>query len=115
MVDPGNVLVVDDVRAITGRRVVPRIATRADVEDAIRRQGRYDESVSNLADMVGAQTVPDEDLSSVQREVEDAPIVKFVNLLVTPGGGRPRVGHPRRARPSTTCASGSASTACCTR
>jgi hypothetical protein len=31
MVDPGNVLVVDDVRGITSRRVA-RIATRADVE-----------------------------------------------------------------------------------
>jgi type IV pilus assembly protein PilB len=82
MVDPGNVLVVDDVRAITGRRVVPRIATRADVEDAIRRQGRYDESVSSLADMVGVDS-PEDDLSNVQAAVEEAPIVKLVNTLIS--------------------------------
>ena len=82
MVDPGNVLVVDDVRAITGRRVVPRIATRADIEDAIRRQGRYDDSVSNLADMLGAD-VQEEDLSKVQAAVEEAPIVKLVNTLIS--------------------------------
>ncbi len=83
MVDPGNVLVVDDVRAITGRRVVPRIATRADVEDAIRRQGRFDESVSSLADMVGLDEPLVEDLSRVQAAVEEAPIVKLVNTLIT--------------------------------
>ncbi|MBI5158153.1 MAG: Flp pilus assembly complex ATPase component TadA [Acidimicrobiia bacterium] len=82
MVDPGNVLVVDDVRAITGRRVVARIATRADIEDAIRRQGRYDDSVSHLADMVGGD-VQDEDLSRVQAAVEEAPIVKLVNTLIS--------------------------------
>ena len=82
MVDPGNVLVVDDVRAITGRRVVARIATRADIEDAIRRQGRYDESVSDLADMVGGD-VQEEDLSRVQAAVEEAPIVKLVNTLIS--------------------------------
>ena len=82
MVDPGNVLVVDDVRAITGRRVIPRIATRADVEDAIRRQGRYDASVSDLADIVSADE-PLEDLSTVQAAVEEAPIVKLVNTLIT--------------------------------
>ena len=82
MVDPGNVLVVDDVRAITGRRIVARIATRADIEDAIRRQGRYDESVSELADMVGGD-VQEEDLSKVQAAVEEAPIVKLVNTLIS--------------------------------
>lgn len=82
MVDPGNVLVVDDVRAITGRRIIPRIATRADIEDAIRRQGRYDESVAELADMVGSD-IGDEDLGSVQAAVEEAPIVKLVNTLIS--------------------------------
>lgn len=82
MVDPGNVLVVDDVRAITGRRVIARIATRADVEDAIRRQGRYDEDVSSLADMVGLDN-PEDDLSKVQAAIEEAPIVKLVNTLIS--------------------------------
>jgi hypothetical protein len=38
MADPGNVLVIDDVRAVTGHPVLPRIATRSDIEDAIRRE-----------------------------------------------------------------------------
>ena len=35
MADPGNVLVVDDLRAITGMRIAPRIATRSDILGAI--------------------------------------------------------------------------------
>lgn len=82
MSDPSNVLVIDDVRAITGRRVTPKIATRADITEAIRRMGRYDESVSDLADMVRDETEI-EDLSKIEAATEEAPIVKLVNTLVT--------------------------------
>lgn len=82
MVDPSNVLVVDDIRAITGMRVLPRISTRSDVDDAIRRMGSYDESVSDLADLVTEDDVS-EDLSTIEAAVEEAPIVKLVNTLVT--------------------------------
>lgn len=82
MSDPSNVLVIDDVRAITGRRVIPKIATRADITDAIRRAGRYDESVSDLAEMVQGETEL-EDLSKIEAATEEAPIIKLVNTLVT--------------------------------
>ncbi len=82
MADPSNVLVVDDIRAITGMRVVPRISTRSDIDDAIRRIGRYDDSVSDLADLVSDDDVP-EDLSKIEAAVEEAPIIKLVNTLVT--------------------------------
>jgi len=82
MADPGNVLVLDDIRAITGMRVLSRIATRSGIEDIIRRMSRYDESVSDLADLVSEDDVP-EDLSTIEAAVEEAPIVKLVNTLVT--------------------------------
>ena len=82
MADPANVLVVDDVRAITGLRIIPKIATRADIEEAIRRQGRYDDSVADLADLVGVGAF-EEDLSKVEAAVEEAPIVKLVNTLIS--------------------------------
>jgi type IV pilus assembly protein PilB len=82
MIDPSNVLVVDDIRAITGLRVAPFIATRSDVDDAIRRLGSYDEAVSDLADLVSQDDV-DEDLSQIEAAIEEAPIVKLVNTLVT--------------------------------
>jgi type IV pilus assembly protein PilB len=82
MADPANVLVVDDVRAITGLRIIPKIATRADIDDAIRRLARYDESVADLADLAGGDVV-DEDLSKIEAAVEEAPIVKLVNTLIS--------------------------------
>jgi len=82
MVDPTNVLVVDDIKAITGMRVIPFIATRSDINDTIQRLGSYDDSVSDLADMV-TEDDPDEDLSEIEAAVEEAPIVKLVNTLVT--------------------------------
>ncbi len=81
MTDPGNVLVVDDLRAITGMRISPRIATRTDILDAIRRLARYDDSVADLADMVAESET--EDLSKIEAAVEEAPVVKLINTLIT--------------------------------
>ncbi|OFW66941.1 MAG: type II secretion system protein GspE [Actinobacteria bacterium RBG_16_68_21] len=82
MADPANVLVIDDIRAITGLRIIPKIATRGDIDDAIRRQGRYDDSVADLADLVGGD-IAQEDLSNIELAVEEAPIVKLVNTLIS--------------------------------
>jgi len=81
MTDPGNVLVVDDLRAITGMRIAPRIATRSDIMDAIRRLARYDDSVADLADMVAESET--EGLSKIEAAVEEAPVVKLINTLIT--------------------------------
>ena len=81
MADPANVLVMDDIRAITGLRIIPKIAARSDIDDAIRRQGRYDDSVADLADLVGGEV--EEDLSRVEAAIEEAPIVKLVNTLIS--------------------------------
>jgi type IV pilus assembly protein PilB len=83
MADPSNVLVVDDLRAITGMRVAPRIATRGDILDAIRRLARYDSSVADLADMVADGGDVVEDLSKIEAAVEEAPVVKLINTLIT--------------------------------
>jgi type IV pilus assembly protein PilB len=81
MADPGNVLVIDDVRAITGMQVIPKVATRADIEDAIRRSGRFDETVADLADLATDEDV--DDLSKIEAAIEEAPIVKLVNTLIS--------------------------------
>jgi type IV pilus assembly protein PilB len=82
MSDPSNVLVIDDVRAITGRRVTPRISTAGDIIEAIRRMSRYDETVSDLAGIVNDEAEV-EDLGTIEAATEEAPIVKLVNTLVT--------------------------------
>ncbi|GAA4354052.1 GspE/PulE family protein [Angustibacter luteus] len=82
MADPGNVFALDDIRSMTGLDVRPAVATRADVLGAIDRYYRADadlDDITNALDLVE----DDEDLSKVKEITEDAPIVKYVNLLIT--------------------------------
>jgi len=82
LADPGNVLVVDDIRAITGLPVILKVGTRSDIEDAIRRLNRLDDSVTDLAEML-SDDKEEEDLTQIEAAVEEAPIVKLVNTLVS--------------------------------
>ncbi len=82
MADPANVFAIDDIRSLTGMDIRPVVATRADVIAAIDRYYRADSEIDDLtAAMDNADD--DEDLSNLKEVVEDAPIVRFVNLLIT--------------------------------
>jgi type IV pilus assembly protein PilB len=82
MADPANVFAIDDIRSLTGLEVKPLVATRADVIQAINRYHRADTELDDIT--AGLDSADDnDDLASVKEVVEDAPIVKFVNLLIT--------------------------------
>jgi type IV pilus assembly protein PilB len=87
MSDPANVYALDDIRTITGREVVPVVATAGDVDQAIRRYSQMDGAVEQLAADASeaAGDALDADLPDVA--VEDAPIVKLVTLLLTQAVG----------------------------
>ena len=82
MADPADVFAVDDLRALTGLEVRPVVAARTDVLAAIDRYHRGD---AQLDDLSTAMDVADEqdDLHTIREVVDDAPIVRFVNLLIT--------------------------------
>jgi type IV pilus assembly protein PilB len=82
MSDPANVFAIDDIRSLTGAEVKPVVATKADVTAAINRVHRADGDLDDLT-MALDNTEEDDDLSTLKDVVEDAPIVKFVNLLIT--------------------------------
>ena len=83
MADPGNVVAVDDVRAVAGADIRMVVATRADITAAIDRvHRRLDEHVDELTAKAGRDEA-DAELADVREIVEDAPIVKLVNLLIT--------------------------------
>jgi type IV pilus assembly protein PilB len=82
MADPANVFAVDDIRSLTGMEVKPVVATRNDVVGAIKRFHRADGDLDDLTMAIDVAD-PDEDLSSIRAVTEDAPIVKFVNLLIS--------------------------------
>jgi type IV pilus assembly protein PilB len=84
MSDPANVFALDDIRTITGMEVRPVVATAADVENAIRRYGQFDQSAENIVSEATSQAEDQaKDLDAMPSAVEEAPIVRLVNLLIT--------------------------------
>jgi type IV pilus assembly protein PilB len=84
MSDPSNVYAIDDIRTMTGREIKPVVATRTDILAAISRVQRMEGSIESLAqgaeEAAGDETF---DLSKTKELIEEAPIVKLVNLLIT--------------------------------
>ncbi len=83
MADPSNVLAVDDIRALTGAQVRCVVATSAQIRETIDRFHRLDSEVDDLASQAADELSDNDELANVSAVVEDAPIVKFVNLLIT--------------------------------
>jgi type IV pilus assembly protein PilB len=81
MADPANVFAMDDVRSLTGLEPRPVVATRDDLLAAIER---YCRSEADLDELVPVEVAGDhDDLAALTRVVDEAPIVKYVNLLIT--------------------------------
>jgi type IV pilus assembly protein PilB len=83
MSDPANVFALDDIRTITGMDVKPVVATAADIENAVRKYGHFDQSVEEIASEASSQADDGaKDLDDMSAAIEDAPIVKLVNMLI---------------------------------
>ncbi|HEX6332425.1 MAG TPA: ATPase, T2SS/T4P/T4SS family [Actinomycetota bacterium] len=83
MSDPANVYALDDIRTITGKEVQPVVATSADVEQAIAKFGGMGDQVEALASEAVDALEDESDLAEVEAAVEDAPIVKLVQAIMT--------------------------------
>src|SRR5665811_2572708 len=82
--DRSNVVAVDDFRSASGLQVVPVIATHEDVVGAIDRYCRAASELDELQDELGDVGDVSGDLGAlVSSAADDAPIVRFVNLLIT--------------------------------
>ncbi|RZS56444.1 type IV pilus assembly protein PilB [Microcella putealis] len=84
MADPGNVLAIDDVRAVTRLHVVPVVAEATDLEQAINRYHRADGELTSLTSEITDETsteIATNDYSEIRDD--DAPIVRFVHLLIS--------------------------------
>ncbi|HET8761710.1 MAG TPA: ATPase, T2SS/T4P/T4SS family, partial [Nitrospiria bacterium] len=82
MVDPLNVVAIDDIARATGLDIQPVVATEQDVMRAIERQygmtATIQEAVKDLDPV-------EEDSSAIaaERLAEDTPVVKFVTTIIT--------------------------------
>ncbi len=95
MVDPLNVLAIDDIRLITGFDIEPVIATEEAIMKAINRQygvtdlAEVQETVKDLSatdfgGMEFEEAVEEEiALDKLKEMVDEAPIVRVVNLIIS--------------------------------
>src|SRR5580700_8598307 len=79
MANPTNVLTIDDVGMMTGRRIKPAAASVEDLNLLLTRLARMDESIEDIVD-----EEPDEEGEhvSVDEADSDAPVIKLVHSIV---------------------------------
>jgi type IV pilus assembly protein PilB len=80
MVDPGNVLAVDDISLMTGYDIRPAVAPQEDVSALVTRLNQLDDVVvEDVIEEVAPEVV------DLRESADDAPVVKLVNSLVAQG------------------------------
>jgi len=84
MVEPGDVLAMDDVRALTRTHVVAVVAEKSDLLAAINRFHRADSELSDLTTAIEEENAPSatDEVALRDADPDDAPIVRFVNLII---------------------------------
>ncbi len=81
MADPTNIFALDDIRILTGLQIEPVVSTKEDILDAINRYVRSDRDLEFDMEQDTIQAPAE---TAGEQEAEDsAPIVKYVNLLIT--------------------------------
>lgn len=90
MADPSNIFAIDDIKFLTGYNVEPLVASDAAIKSTIDKLYEAPdlglEGVLNEFDEGEMEVVKEEDdvdLMDLKKAVEDAPVVKLVNLILT--------------------------------
>jgi len=81
MADPTNVLTIDDIAMMTGRRVRAAAASVEDLNLLLARLARMDESIEDIVDE-DAEPDGEKDLQLEETADRDAPIIKLVHSIV---------------------------------
>jgi type IV pilus assembly protein PilB len=93
MADPLDIIAVDEVKYHSGMEVNRMIAAPTQIDSAI---GRYYSVRERMQEVLGdyeAETISNEQLEEVQREIEDGsvagevPVIKLINLIITKAVG----------------------------
>ncbi|MBI5641886.1 MAG: type IV-A pilus assembly ATPase PilB [Deltaproteobacteria bacterium] len=90
MADPSNIFAIDDIKFLTGYNVEPLVASDAAIKTSIEKLYESPEmgleGVLTEFDEGEMEIIKDEeevDLTDLKKAVEDAPVVKLVNLILT--------------------------------
>ncbi|HLG01565.1 MAG TPA: ATPase, T2SS/T4P/T4SS family [Acidimicrobiia bacterium] len=82
MANPSDVFAIDDIRALTGADLKTVVVTSSQLAKSLDRLVELDSDADAVAQIAAEEFEDDTDLSKLSAIVEDAPIVKFVNLLI---------------------------------
>jgi type IV pilus assembly protein PilB len=90
MVDPTDMFAIDDIKFMSGYEVVPMVASEGAITNIINKHYDQAQSLQSVLKEAGEETVDvvedqDEQLSvgELKEAVEDAPVVKLVNLILS--------------------------------
>jgi len=86
MANPTDVFAMDDLRTIMGRNFTPVVALRSQIDGHLRRMNESGTDVQEAAQSaegtLGVEAGAGFEIESLHSVVEDAPIVRYVNLLI---------------------------------
>ncbi len=86
MAEPANIFAIDDLRIITGYEIKTVVALESAIQNAINQFCRMDHEVEEMTESVaGEEEEAAVSATTVEEEyeVEEAPIVKLVNVIIT--------------------------------
>jgi type IV pilus assembly protein PilB len=81
--DPTNPFIRDDVERATGFDVRIVVATRADILSVLARATNVDVDAHEMAALAVEEMDPVDEVAGIGASVEDAPIVRLLNVIVT--------------------------------
>jgi type IV pilus assembly protein PilB len=79
MVNPANILALDDLAMLTDLRVEPAVVSREDLDDLLERLGRVDD---HLLEPVEQEPDVEDDDDALHARADDAPTVKLVRSII---------------------------------
>ncbi len=83
MADPGNIFALDDIRLTTGYEVLPVVSSSEDILSAIQSYYHLDTDVVDRALEAKVMNMEEGEAGPTSEIVDDAPIVRFTNLIIT--------------------------------
>ena len=84
MVDPTDIIAIDDVASITDTVIEPVVVTRSALAQAFEHFIRSDEELSEISAALEEDVAADTPIftENLDGQASDAPVVRFVNLLI---------------------------------
>jgi len=92
MVDPEDIVVIDNLQKITSMNIIPYIGAQSVIDESLERHykelrttGEVAEALSGMDFVVtgGNGDIDDIDVNDLKKELDQAPIVKLVNLVIS--------------------------------